>query len=85
MSDCSPFIMIAILLSLFSVRLFWLVRVPNAPEMSDEQIRKDLKEEGRTDEEIDAFLKEFNKITDNYVKTVRTDDENDIIERGREI
>lgn len=57
------------------------------PEISDmdEEIRKDLKEEGMSDEEITAFLKELNEDADNHVKTVYTNQNEDVIQRNREI
>ena len=85
MSDFTFFIVIAVLtLASLAYLFFRYGLVRKYPETTDEEIKKDLKEEGMSDEEIDAFLKELNEDADNYVKTVQAARNNDVIQHNRE-
>ncbi|MBR1776980.1 MAG: hypothetical protein IJ752_00130 [Alphaproteobacteria bacterium] len=86
MSNGSFFLVASILFIMLLFTCFpRLFLTTKQPEQTDEEIRKDLKEEGMSDEEIDAFLKELNEDADNFVKAVQNAKENDVIQRNREI
>ncbi|MBO4644640.1 MAG: hypothetical protein J5716_08555 [Alphaproteobacteria bacterium] len=92
--DKSFFILCLILIFfiLSSQILYFLKIIPRdfdgfvqLPADIDEEIKKDLKEDGLSDEEIDAFLKEINKDADNRVKTIHLAESDDVIQRTRKI